>query len=224
MYRINLIEASLYHHLEYTYKTTLVNQSLTTIDNIIYLSPRDHLLSLENLKLYKNGIEVEEGFTVYYPEGKIVFDVANQSDDQITLDASYCYMNIDTSFIGEFSLPKVIIDLDENIERPLEIGSKNRRIDTYYVEILIYSARKGEKNDLLNITKDSVRNKIPIINFNLGFPLNNDGTKNDSFTGPIVGYLEPENILIRDLGYVEVAGDVFAYVGLVECVFEEYLT
>lgn len=223
MHRINLVESSIYHKLQYTFKATLNTVQLSTQDNKTYFSPKKNLLPLEVLKVYKNGIEQSTGFTVYYPDGKIVFDVANQATDIITLDTSYCYVNLDISFQNEFSLPKIVIDFDENIDFPLEIGSKNRRIDNYYVDIIVYSERYGSQKDYLNIIKDNVRS-IPIIDFNQGFPINSDGTKNSSFVGPIVGYLDLDKIILRNLGYAEVVSDKYAYVGIAECVFVEYLT
>jgi hypothetical protein len=221
--RNSLIEASLYYHLQHALKGTFTNQLLTTNDYLTYISPYKNLLPLEPVFVYKNGEDVTAAVKIYYPEGKVVFEQQNSSSDNITLSASYCLVDIKTTYEESFVPPVVLVDVAMIRSAPLELGTVVKRRNVCNIEIIAYTESKVQVNELLDMVVGSILGGVPIIDYNQGFPLNSDGTKNINYTGPIIGYLELSgDIVVRDLGYVELINEAYAYCGIVELEMEEF--
>ncbi|MGE4413590.1 MAG: hypothetical protein AB7E45_07905 [Candidatus Caldatribacteriota bacterium] len=229
-YRLLYLENSIYYALLEYLATQKLGERLITTDNITYTGFTGLPLNfLRPLKVYKNGLEIDTGYVVNYLQNKITFDTPNNPSDVITVDYYYNFVEAITSFPDdinlEITIPSIAIDYDFTVSRPIELGTKRRReyADRYILQL--YTSSDTERKVITDmLTQDLLLRSIPYIDFDLGYPLNVDGTKNLNYNPALqtIGYIDFDNITTRsfrggrygevDLYVMEIETTVISYI------------
>lgn len=196
MQLLRLIHRSVYYAVCDALTINVKDETLTTNDYLNYTSVYKNWHTTGNVIIKKNDVVVPSGFTLNYESGGVVFSSTNISSDIIKLTYSPCSVNVVEAFPeDEIVLPTVSIENETISERPFEIGSSSTKDMRLWFYIDVFAKRSGQRTDLIDILKNYFDNDIPVYNYNSGFPINSDGTKNDSFDAETqrLGYLQAED-------------------------------
>jgi len=201
MERTRNVENSLYYAFCEKFSRLKEKDTLQTDDNQEYKFSYSPLSPFHDVTIYKNGVSITSGFVINYRDGILTFDSPNLPEDVIEADYYYQYVTVLLSFPDDIEnklvVPSIVIDNNENTNRPLELGTRKRRYENYEFNIIIFGRRDGERKDLCDIAKEIFRGEKPLIDFNQAFPLNQDGTLNTAFNkeAQTIGYLDFEDIV-----------------------------
>jgi hypothetical protein len=161
--------------------------------------------------VYANGLEYNSGsYNVDYVNGAITFVTPLTSSDVIEVSYTYCPINIYDETMSpqssDFKYPAVsVYELDRE-DKAFELGNPKKEMHpTWVIEVL--TERGGERNDITDdIMSFFEEGSIPIIDYNIAFPTNQDGSKNNSFNenSQIVGYMYCDSINYRKGGSLNI--------------------
>lgn len=228
MSRLRNIGLSLYFEFLNELSNHKEKEKLTTDNYQVYHFSQKPILTSKPVYIYKNNVEINVGFTVNYENGYITFDTVNSSDDFIEASYDYCFVALFDEYPDDIetniTIPSVCIQYNEGYRHPLEMGTKQKRKDSHEFEIAVYASGSGQRADLASLIMDILGKSMPLVDYNLGFPINADGTKNINFNknNQIIGWLEFENISNETYRSVNF-GDVSLYVMLINFTVEDYI-
>lgn len=197
-----LIELSLYYsikkHLSIS-KTKEILKNEST-DFTIYNLKYSNIETEYGVEVYVNDVPYQGEYTVDYINGVVKFLTPLLSTDIVKATYHYCPVNIydegTQPTTENFRYPALSIYEDETISVGYELGSvKKERRASWIVEI--WAERGGERNDITDkVYRLFEENNIPLIDYNISFPTNSDGTINNSFDklNQTIGYISVESI------------------------------
>jgi hypothetical protein len=210
-----LIELTLFHHVKSIFARTR-KEKPKSADFRTYSLKYTNILP-EEVKVYKNGFLV--GNTEYFADyinSIIVFNLQQSSSDVIEVEYRYCPINIydegSNPSDDNFKYPAIAIFEIDSDHIGKELGSnKKEKHPTWGMEV--WTERGGERHDITDTIVESLEEgTLPILNYNDGFPVESDGSINDSFDyGNIVGYMSFDSINYRKGGSLDI-GDKKKYI------------
>lgn len=168
--------------------------------------------------VYANGIEYNiTGYKVDYINGMIIFNTPLTSSDIIEVDYTCCPVNIYDESINpqdsNFRFPAVAVYEIDRDDRAYELGNTKKELHPIW-GIDVYAERGGERNDITDdIMKMFEEGTFRVIDYNISFPINSDGTANSNFneTSQIAGYMYCDSINYRKGGSLDI-GDRKRYI------------
>jgi hypothetical protein len=203
-----LVELSLYYKLKDSLSIKRTGETLTSVDFISYNLKYDNITTTFDVVVYVDGEIATSGYVVDYINGIIKFDSALSSSNIVKADYYYCpyriYDESSSETTDNFKYPAIAIYEDETETEPYEIGTATtEKVKSYVVQV--WSERGGERNDVTDSIVEILERSIPIIDYNAGFPVNNDGTKNMSFNpNSIVTVAVSDSINYRKGGSLDI--------------------
>ncbi|RPK20067.1 hypothetical protein [Paenibacillus xylanexedens] len=203
-----LIELSLFYQLRDLLSVKKTNDIAKSVDFISYQLKYNNISTTKDVVVKVDGNIVASGYSVDYLNGIVNFDIALTQSNQVKVDYYYCNFNIYDESSNEtsesFKYPAVAIYEDETETKPYELGSsQTEKTKTYIIQV--FSERGGERNDVTDSIVELLEGSIGITDYNLGFPLNEDGTLNDSFDPyQIITYTHAESINYRKGGSLDI--------------------
>lgn len=158
--------------------------------------------------VYDNGSLVSSAdYTVNFVGGFITFDSAPTGP--ITADFSYDVYKFTLSWPEEDltrdKLPLIVLDLVDYNFSGLQVGGG--RIYAYSFAMHVFENSDEEAQDVVDAILNKFTHYLPVIDFNQGTPLNNDGTLN-SFYSSTGQYLGQAEILIESMSSVRLTDPV----------------
>lgn len=158
-----------------------------------------------------NNEEVDSSlYSINYRDGSITFASPLNSRDIVGVSYTYCPVNVyDESknpSSDDFKYPAVAIYEDEREDVAVELGSNKKELHPTWI-MEVWSERGGERNDITDtIMEFFEEGLIPIVNYNVAFPINEDGSKNEEFdsTSSIYGYMYCDSINYRKGGSLDI--------------------
>jgi hypothetical protein len=195
-----LIELSFFHYIKDSLKRTRSKERPKSADFRTYNLKYINILSKYPVKVYVNGQERSSTtYNVDYNNALIIFNTALTSTDVVEVDYTYCPVNVydegTTPKSVDFQYPAVAVYEMGSRFQAKELGSnKKEKHPTWILDV--WTERGGERNDLTDsLVKMFEDGNFSIIDYNLGFPTNSDGTINSSFSEDnIVGYMYVDSI------------------------------
>jgi hypothetical protein len=194
-----LVELSIYYKLQDSLSNNRTGDIAKTTDYTTYSLKYNNILPNHPVIVYKNNIVFNSNnYTIDYTNGLIRFNVSMTLSDEIKVDYTYCLVNIydegTSPLSNDFKYPAVSVVEDTAIHHPFELGNSNREKHAYWI-FQVWSERGGERNDLTDSLVDVLKENFIIIDYNQGFPLSSDGSKNITFdSNQIIGYATPDSI------------------------------
>lgn len=195
-----LTELSLFYRIQELFTTRKTAEKLKSADFITYNLKYSNIQINEVVNIYVNGVIQNTGFTLNYIEGILTFDTKLTANTSVTADYTYCFANIYDEGMSptgsNFKYPAIAIYEADSSDEPFELGnSKKERIANWVIEI--WTERGGENSDF----KDTImeffeEDGFDILDYNISFPTNRNGSKNESFLANIsrIGYATVESI------------------------------
>lgn len=179
-----LIELTLFYKLQDLFSTSKNAERISSADFKTYNLKYTNIQPQYPVNVYVDGV-LSSAYTIDYVNGIITFASALVSTNIVTVDYTYCPVNIydegRNPLSQDFKYPAVAVYEDTASLHPYELGTGNREIRSYWI-FEVYAERGGENNDIKDAIVDMMQeDPFPIIDYNLGFPINRDGTKNTSF-------------------------------------------
>ncbi len=176
------MSASLYYALEDGLKYSVNNRPLTRITSVLYTFPKPPLVSQPVIIKVDGNIT---GGQINYLKSTVVFSTDILSTSVVTSDYSFCtvklyddYPDIDKP---DFVLPAVSLEVTNYSVAANELG----RTPNYYrvpYTITVFAERSGQRDDITDIIREILLNtSIPLIDFEVGFPILSSGLKNDAY-------------------------------------------
>lgn len=227
--RLRNIGLSLFYEIESLFSLHVDKEKLTTEDYQVYHFSHSPVLTSKSVYIYENNTEINTGYSINYPSGYLTFNSQRLSTDVVEATYDYCYIKVFNGYPDDIEqnivVPSICIEYDESFTKPIELGSKKRKKYNHEFEIVIYASGSGQRDDIsFEIIENLLSKSMPLVDYSLGFPINADGTKNNSFNkdNQTVGWLEFENINLQSFRSVDF-GEVSLYVMLISFTVEDYL-
>lgn len=178
------MELSLYYKIREHLAIKKTNEKLNSVDRISYPLRYNNIPALFNVVVLVNEIEATSGYAVDYINGIVKFDTVLTVTDKVKATYYYCPFNIYNESSNEttdiLKLPAIGIYEDATDTQPFELGnSRTEKTKTYVIQI--WSEHGGERNDATDSIVELLEGSLPIIDYNEGFPTNEDGSKNQTF-------------------------------------------
>lgn len=179
-----LTELSLYYMLRDTLSIKKTKDIAKSVDFLSYSLKYNNITTTYDVVVSVNDIEATSGFVVDYINGVVKFDTALIASDIVKVNYYYCPFNLYDESSNELTdnakFPAIALYEDETDTRPFELGtSQTEKVKTYIIQV--WSERGGERNDATDSIVEMLEGSIPIVDYNNGFPVNADGTKNLAF-------------------------------------------
>lgn len=205
-----LVELSLVYKIQEVLSVQRLGEVLNSVDYKNYNLKFPNVQASLPFKIYVDNQEQSSGFTVNYSNGIVMFDTSINPTSVVKADYYYCPVHIyDESSSAkdqnnDFKYPAVAIYEDDSIHVPYELGNPTKEIHSTWV-IEVCCERGGERNDITDMIMEMFNDHIDIIDYNLGFPLNTDGTKNLSFDpNNIAGVMYADSINYNKGGSLDI--------------------
>lgn len=149
-------------------------------------------------------------YDVDYNGGVITFKDRLSSNDVVSVDYTYCPINIyDESknpYDNDFKYPAVAIYEEGREDEAVELGSNKKELHPTWI-FEVWAERGGERNDITDIIMELFEDgTIPILDYNIAFPINSDGSKNEEFdeNNQLYGYGYCDSINYRKGGSLDI--------------------
>lgn len=197
-----LVELSLFEKIQdklsrFKSKETPSSSNFSTY-NLKYNSIRPN----NPVTVYVNNIVYSSNYySVDYNNGIINFNTPLTSSDNVQVDYTYCFVNVYDESISpidnNFKYPAVSVFEINRKDKGLELGSTAKEMHPLWA-IEVWAERGGERNDYTDMIA-SIFNEgdtHTIIDYNIAFPINSDGTINQSFdeNSQLKGYMYVDSI------------------------------
>lgn len=196
---LRLASMSLIMHLRNNLFFSAENEVLNTKDNIRYTTRFNPWVISTPFNIYRDGALVApDEYTLNYLNNTITFNT--EQVGIISADYSYNWVKIVDTWPDElYQTPVISLQSGLIREKGLQIGGGTKvYIDCY---LNIFARNRAARDDIVEIVKDVLSKDIPLIDFNKGFPVNEDGTKNSNFSIEANRinwlYTDPDWILVR---------------------------
>jgi hypothetical protein len=105
---------------------------------------------------------------------------------------------------GELNLPTIALEYDKITPTPFEMGNKiNNRTRTWYIDI--FAVNKSQRDEIGFRILNALETKIPVYDYDQGIP--------PTYSGPwsVLGYLDPENVTLRNIKLFPELNEVMYY-------------
>jgi hypothetical protein len=214
-----LVELTLFYRIRSLFLVQKVKEITknASADLKTYIVKYNNMDTSHSVSVYVNDLLVNTGFILDYENGIVFFNTALTRTDVVKIDYWYCSVNIydegKDPRDDKFHYPAIAIYEDIGTAEGIELGTANReRTMTWILEV--WTERGGERSDLIDsLVEFFEESEIPIIDFNVGFPTNRDGTKNISFNpNEVVTYALSDSINYSKDGSLDI-GKTPKYVG-----------
>jgi hypothetical protein len=197
MQRTRLIELSIFEKIQDRLSRTISKGATTSANFLTYKLKYNNIRTQYPVVVYANGIVYNSsGYSVDYVNGIINFNTPLTSVDVVQVDYTYCYVNVyDESMSpsdNNFAYPAVAVYEMRRHDVGFELGNNVAEMHPRWV-IEVWADRGGERNDytdlIVNMLEEGMT--LPIIDFNIAFPVNADGTINTSYSeiGQRIAYM-----------------------------------
>lgn len=182
MGKTRLVNLSLHYFLVHNLSYDVENDTTTTYDYVSYKLNYKNIVTTKPVTVYRNSQLVPNTeYKIFPVRGEIFFNDTQNTDDIITADFSHCFVNILQPFSeDEISPPLVAIENDNDSDRAIELGS-NLSAVMYKFRIHVYGVNEGQRDDIADYIKETLKSDVYVWDFNLGFPVLRDGSINNEF-------------------------------------------
>jgi hypothetical protein len=196
-----LVELSLYFKVQDALSMHREKEKPKSADFKTYNLKYSNIQTQYPVVVYLNNVELlEDKYKVDYTNGIIKLDLQATSSDTVEVSYRFCPVNLyDESknpLSDEFRYPAVAIYEHKRKDVPYELGSnKKEKNPTWFLDV--WTNKGGERNDLTDMIMEMFEEGvIPIIDYNIMFPMDENGEKNESFDpeSQIIGYMYCDSI------------------------------
>jgi hypothetical protein len=177
-----LVKLSLLHYLRQFFVRSIKGEVATTKDYRCFSGASKPWLPSRDLLVYCNGSPLPSStFSANYQGGYVTRATAGDASDVIQLYYSYNWLHIVSSWPSDdvMVLPVLAVQSGPRSELPLELGGPDRIQYLFHLEL--FTADEGARDDISDELRDVFSRRASLIDFNLGFGINADGTKNVDF-------------------------------------------
>jgi hypothetical protein len=181
-----LVELSLYYKIPDSLSRTRVKEKPKSANFKVYNLKYNNIQVKHPIHVYVNGMEFNKNsYSVDNINGIVTLNTPITMTDVVEVTYTYCPVNIyDESTSpqsSDFKYPAVAIYEMDRVDEAIELGSnKKEKHPTWVFEV--WSDRGGERNDITDDIMDMFEEgNIPVIDYNVNFPINSDGTINTNF-------------------------------------------
>lgn len=204
-----LVELSLHFNVQKWLSRSRLKEKAKTANFKVYNLKYSTIQTDQPVVVYRNGLEVLD-YTVNYVEGLIVFHEALLSTDVVEVDYTYCPINIydesSNTQYKDFKYPAIAIYEEDREDKPFELGNAKKELHPTWV-FEVWTERGGERNDITDTIMELFEEgSIPVIDYNIAFPINADGTRNTEFDelSQVMGYMTCDSINYRKGGSLDI--------------------
>jgi hypothetical protein len=209
--KTRLVELSLYYAVQEALSRYRDKEKPKSANFSVYNLKYNNIQTNSQVSVYVNGIlKSNTLYSVNYIEGIIIFNTALTSSDVVEVSYTYCPINIydesKSPTNEDFKYPAVAVYEDERTDRPFELGNPRKEMHSTWV-FEVWSERGGERNDITDTIMEMFEEgNVPVVDYNINFPTNSDGSKNSSFdeTSQIIGYMLCDSINYRKGGSLDI--------------------
>lgn len=200
MRTLRLIHLSLFHFLRNNIYRDVINEPVVVDDNFKCKANFDSLLpSKPVFVLPQHSIVPISGCVINYVTGEILLPEDSVEDDTVRLTYSYNWVDIRYAWPDElFDTPVAAIYPGASTETGFELGSSTKEIFTrFYIDV--FALDEFQRDDIAQEVREAFDNRVPLIDYNKGFPIKANGTKDEEFSSDSleIGSIEiDENIRI----------------------------
>jgi hypothetical protein len=206
-----LTELSLYYKVQEELSRYRAKEKPTSANFTVYNLKYNNIQINKPVTIYVNGMEKDPSlYTINYIEGIIAFNAPLTSSDVVEVSYTYCPINVydeSTSPQGtDFKYPAVAIYELVREDEAVELGSNKKELHPTWI-FEVWTERGGERNDITDTIMEMFEEgSIPIIDFNIEFPVNADGSKNTNYdeTTQVFGYMYCDSINYRKGGSLDI--------------------
>lgn len=206
-----LVGLSLYHTVQKSLTRIRVGEKPKSADFKVFKLKYSNIQTDYPIVVRVNGIEENpSNYIVDYKSGSInVSRTILTSSDVVEVDYKYCTVNLyDESanpLSNDFSYPAVAVYEIDREDTPKELGNAKKEMHpTWGIEV--WSERGGERDDITDTIMELFEGSIEVVDYNIAFPVNEDGTKNDNFdeVSQTIGYMDCDSINYRKGGSLDI--------------------
>lgn len=197
-----LTELSLFNYIQDKLSRSRSKEVPTSANFSTYNLKYNNVQTKYPVVVYVNNITYNStGYKVDYINGIITFNIPLTSSDNVEVDYTYCPVNVyDESMNPQddnFKYPAVAVYEGERKDIGFELGSNTKEMHPLWL-IDIWAERGGERNDYTDMIVQlfDENSSLSIVDYNIAFPTNSDGTINESFNADnqIKGYMLIDSI------------------------------
>jgi hypothetical protein len=230
MSRLRNIEASLYYYIFdlLSIKNDPNDATLLPLSTTNFKFPKGEINFFKPIAVYVDGI-LAQNYVINYNEGTVIFNNPLSTDVVCTADYYYTPVKVLTAFPDMLNevviLPSVAIEYDESSYMPVELGTSTKKEARHQFTFGVFAGSGAEKLDISDKLIENMFDKtIPLIDFNIAFPLTADGFLNVSFNKEkqTIGFLDFEEVVQRSFR-TEKYGDIELNVMLIDAVVVDYI-
>jgi hypothetical protein len=211
MEKTRLVELTLFNKIQEALSRTRSKEKPTSADFITYNLKYNSIQTKFPVNVYVNGsIKTTSDYSVNYINGIITFNSPLTSSDVVEVDYTYCpvtmYDESSNPESSDFKYPAVAIYELNSKGIGYELGNAKKELHPTWV-IEVWAERGGERNDITDIIVDYLEEEtFGIIDYNIAFPTNSDGTINNAFNedSQIIGYMHCGSINYRKGGSLDI--------------------
>ncbi len=230
MSRLRNIEATLYYYIFdlLSIKNDQGNSILLPVSTTTFKFPETELNFFRPVAVYADGI-LAQNYTINYNEGVVIFNESLPDGTVCTADYYYVPIKVLTAFPDMLNevvdLPSVVIEYIESNFLPVELGTSSKKEARHQFTFGIFAGSGAEKLDISDKLIENMFDKtIPLIDFNIAFPLTIEGYLNPGFDKEkqTIGFLDFEEVVQRSFR-AEKYGDIELNVMLIDAVVVDYI-
>lgn len=163
------------------------------------------------ITVYVNGAEKDKTlYTVDYTNGMLTFNNALTSSDVVEVSYTYCPINIYDESTSpqndDFKYPAISIYESHRTDEAIELGSNKKELHPTWI-LEIWTERGGERDDITDKVVEMLEEGvIPIIDYNMAFPIIDGGILNDIFneTSQTIGFMDCDSIKYHKGGSLDI--------------------
>lgn len=202
MEKTRLIELSLFNKIQDVLSRSRSKEKPTSANFLTYNLKYSSIQTKYPVVVYVNSIvSSPSSYSIDYINGYVNFKAVLQSTDVVEVDYTYCPVNVyDESMnpqSNDFKYPAVSVYEMERRDVGYELGNTKKEMHPVWI-IDVWAERGGERNDYTDMIMDffESNSSLNIIDYNIAFPTNSDGTINLSFNenSQITGYMVCDSI------------------------------
>lgn len=197
-----LVGLSLYYAIQDKLSQQRIKEQATSADFLTYILKYNSIVYSQPVQVYINGtLQSSSTYTVNYNQGIVKLGIKLTSSDVVEVSYYFCPVSLydnsqNPNTNNAFKYPAVAIYEHNRHDVPYELGSSIRlKLPQWNIDI--WSERGGERDDITDLIVEMIEEEeLPIIDYNIAFPVSLDGTLNTSFNyeGQIKGYLTTDSI------------------------------
>lgn len=214
-----LAHYSFYYFIRERLSHSVLKAETSTEDKKVFVLPNQRLVVTKPITVYIDDNEVDSSLYSVYPEtGILVFD--ESVEGVVTADYFYSFISVLDAYADDLiSPPFLSIENRSDDSTPGELGSDATFI-SYDFRINLFGENEGNRDDLVDELKKAIYNSCPIIDFNNGFPVDENGKLVD-FEKEVIGYMDlglprvvrnplnSSDVIERCRAIIYVSGEVF---------------